>query len=716
MSTARFHALQEAASRVPTVNEEGYEEMAKRFGVYVFKRSIMERNLPPKVYSNLLDAMASKAKIKAEYADIIAEALKDWAVGLGATHYSHIFHPLTGTTAEKHDAFIEWHTPDNVIASFSGRQLIQGEPDASSFPSGGLRTTYEARGYTGWDPTSLPFVWKAGDGITLCIPSVFFSWTGAVLDNKIPLLRSDNKLDKAMQRLLKLMGLEAGRVYSMLGCEQEYFLVDRALYNLRPDLVILGKTVCGAPPPKGQELGDHYFATVKDRVLSYMCDFENAALELGIPVKTRHNEVAPAQHEIAVMYEKASASIDHNIALMELMGRIAKKHNLKCLLHEKPFAGVNGSGKHNNWSIQTDTGLNLLDPTDTPENSLQFLVALTAVINGIYEHADLLRASAGSASNDERLGGDEAPPAIMSVYLGEALEHLLDNIEHCRQHKSASRCSYDLGVLEIPDVSKDNTDRNRTSPFAFTGNKFEFRAVGSSSSCAFPITVINCIVADSLNKIIDEIEDRMSNNDLTEAVMPVLQKYLKRSRSIRFSGDNYSEQWLQEARKRGLSNFTNSVEAFEVLKNPATVKIFEGILTREELNARYEIFTDAYAKTINIEAKLIEDIARNQLIPAALGYQNKCAKSIKNVGKVIPGEPLEQQKRWLASLVQHISESQLACDKLSEQRTQAHNVFDYCQKVKPLIVELRECLDILEAEVDDALWPLPKYRELLFNV
>jgi glutamine synthetase len=702
---------------------------SKSFGSYVFNRTVMQKMLPKEIFKNIVNAVEGHEKIKPEFADPIAVAIKEWAVTNGATHYSHWFQPLTGTSAEKHDAFIDWASPDEVIETFSGKQLLQGEPDASSFPSGGLRSTYEARGYTGWDPTSPPFLWKGGDGITLCIPTVFFSWTGDVLDSKIPLLRSDKKINDATLRLLKLTGIKANFVNSTLGCEQEYFVIDRGLRNLRPDLVMHGRTVFGNAPPKGQELQDHYFGSVKDRILHFMRDFEVAALELGIPVKTRHNEVAPAQHEVAPVFEKASLAVDHNILLMELMRRIAVKHNLACLLHEKPFQGLNGSGKHCNWSLATDTGINLLDPSDAPGNNLHFLVLLTAILNSIHTHASLLRASIGSAANDFRLGGHEAPPAIISVYLGMELESVLESIENTGSHtRSSTKGKYDFGLPVIPDLTKDNTDRNRTSPFAFTGNKFEFRAVGSSASPALPITTLNTIVAESLNKIVDEIEQNLGTHSsskahLIQATIPVIQKYLKACRAIRFSGDNYSADWTKIAQRLKLPNITRSPEAFEAFKFPSTIKAFEGILTKNELFSRFEIFNEIYAHNMNIEVNLMIDLFRTQILPAAFKYQEHIARSINAYNTLFGNvKGIKNQTEWLKEfaaniekaiqLSQNLETSRKKVEKLSpsaKSKVFSEKILDQCE-------ELRDIVDKIEAKMDDAFWPLPKYRELLFLV
>jgi glutamine synthetase len=701
-----------------------------KFGSSVFSTSVIEKMLPKEAYLNIINARKGREKIRPEYADTIAVAMREWALSLGATHYSHWFQPLTSSTAEKHESFVDWKTPDVNMEKFSGKELLQGEPDASSFPSGGLRTTYEARGYTGWDPTSPPFIWEAGDGITLCIPSIFFSWTGDVLDNKIPLLRSDTKINEASLRLLKLTGTEATQVYSNLGWEQEYFIVDKKLYEKRPDLMIAGKTVIGAPSPKGQELQDHYFGAVKDRVLSFMKDFEEEALKLAIPVKTRHNEVAPAQYEIAPIFEKASISVDHNILMMELMRRIALKHGLVCLLHEKPYANLNGSGKHNNWSLATNKGLNLLDPTDYPEKSIQFLILLTAVLSAVHRHEGLLRASIASAGNDSRLGGHEAPPAIISIYLGETLENLLNDIENeTYSFKSHDKVTYELGIPVIPDLTKDTTDRNRTSPLAFTGNKFEFRAVGSAASCALPITILNAIVAESINTLCEAIEKNLdtttapTSEQLALAALPVVRDTLIASKNIRFNGDNYSSSWLKEARKRGLSNVSKAYHAFTALRDTKTIQAFKDILTRPELESRYDIFVEQYSHHINIEAKLMIELFHTFVLPAAFKHQKIVAKSIhatENAG--ISKGALSKQKEYLSIISEGIETAITLVQSLEKKRIHA-DAFEgdrrgkaFCDEISTYLPEVRTSIDFLETLIDDELWTLPKYRELLFLV
>lgn len=727
----RYNALEMYSKRLkPEIFEESLGNSSDSFGIHVFNRSVMKRMLPREVYHNVLNAIDGHEKIKPTFADSIAIAMKEWAISHGATHYSHWFQPLTGGTAEKHDAFIDWAASDQVIEKFSGKQLVQGEPDASSFPSGGLRSTYEARGYTGWDPTSPAFVWKGGDGMTLCIPSVFFSWTGDVLDTKIPLLRSDALMSEAAMRLLKLTGIEANFVHSTLGCEQEYFVVDRAWRNLRPDLIMAGRTVFGASSPKGQELQDHYFGAVKDRILYFMRDFEIAALKLGIPVKTRHNEVAPAQHEVAPVFERTSIAVDHNILLMELMRQTAVKHDLSCLLHEKPFQGINGSGKHCNWSLSTDTGINLLDPTDTPENNLHFLVLLTAILRAVHRHSALLLASIGSAANDFRLGGHEAPPAIISVYLGKVLELILENIESKGSHTSSSgKKGYNLGIKISSELIRDDTDRNRTSPFAFTGNKFEFRAVGSSANPSFPVAVLNTIVAESLNLILDEIEGALkggsrSGAKVAEAAIPVIRKHLKTARSILFNGDNYSEAWVKEAKKRGLPIIKKSINAFEALEADTTVKAFQGILTEEELKSRSAILSETYSHTVNIEIKLMVDIFQTQVLPAAIQQQQDLASSLIAYKAAIgSSQGLSEQKAVLEELSSNIETALIICKELELLRTKAEEQLDlkergrlFCNQVLPKGEELRGVVDKIESQVKDSIWPLPKYRELLFLV
>lgn len=731
MKNPRYDALKMIRTRGKALvgNEDNCS--SRLFAAHVFNKQTMQKMLSKDVCKNLLNAMEGREKIRPEFGDAIAVAMKEWATSHGATHYCHWFQPLTGAAAEKHDSFIEWTTEDMVIEKFSGKQLLQGEPDASSFPSGGLRSTFEARGYTGWDPSSLPFVWKAGNGVTLCIPSIFFSWTGDVLDTKIPLMRSDKEISNAVLRLLKLTGVPAQAVFSTLGCEQEYFVVDRALSILRSDLTLAGRTVFGAAPPKGQELQDHYFGAVKERVLSYMQDFEIEALKLGIPVKSRHNEVAPAQHEMAPVFEKASKAIDHNLLLMELMRQIAVKHELSCLFHEKPFRGLNGSGKHCNWSLATDKGLNLLDPSETPENNIHFLVLLIAILKAVHRHASLLRASVAYAANDHRLGGHEAPPPIISVYLGKELEALLHHIETAtKRARKGGKGSFDLGLQEIPEMAKDNTDRNRTSPFAFTGNKFEFRAVGSSANPSFPVTVLNAIVAESLTEMLDEIDEEIgkkslhTKEELLEAMMPVLRKAVHESKNICFEGDNYSDEWHAEAVKRNLPVLKKAVHAFEALRSESTKNAFKNILSPQELQSRYEIAHETYVHTLKIEANLKLEMFRTQIFPAAIEQQKLLAESLS--AYLLVGDkkhrPIEQEKylyEICASIEQALEKARLLETDLhkGELITDLHqkSLF-FCAHVQLSGENLRTSVDRLESFINDALWPLPKYRELLFMV
>lgn len=708
-------------------------KFSETFGMDVFNRKVMHKMLSKEVYKHVVKSMDGRTKIKSEYLDAIANAMKEWAVSLGATHYNHWFQPLTGASAEKCDAFFDWNSPDQVIEKFNGKLLSQGEPDASSFPSGGLRSTYEARGYTGWDPTSPAFIWRGGNGVTLCIPSVFFSWTGAPLDCKIPLLRSDQKLNDAVMRMLKLSGLSANYINSTLGCEQEYFVVDRALRDLRPDLLMIGRTVFGAPAPKRQELQDHYFASVQERTLCFMQDFEAAAIRLAIPVKTRHNEVAPAQHEVAPIFEKSSVAVDHNILLMEIMRETATRHGLACLLHEKPFDGINGSGKHCNWSIMTDTGINLLNPTDSPGNCLHFVILMTAILAAVHEHSLLLRASIGSAANDCRLGGHEAPPAIISVYLGEELEKVLQNIEECGTHLDSSvKGFFDLGLSMMPELTKDNTDRNRTSPLAFTGNKFEFRAVGASSSPSFPMTVLNAIIAESLNGILDQVDvclrgnKQPTINEVIDVLMPIISKSLKISRDIRFSGDNYSEEWKNEAKKRQLPNVKKAAKAFNVIKDKRTVEAFTDILTKDELASRCDIFTEHYVHTIHIEAKLMIEMFLTQILPAAIKYQKTMASSILDCMKVLGDKKegmLNEQVSCLKTLgegienaIKHCHLLEAACKQADRRTCLSEKGESFSEEVSEAMNAFRHFVDNLETIVDDEVWPLPKYRELLFKV
>lgn len=691
------------------------------FGSLVFSKKIAEQMLPGDVFENLAEAMDGLGQIKPEYADAIAVAVKDWAIAKGATHYTHWFHPLTGVSAEKHDAFLEPGATGTTIERFTGKELLVGEPDASSFPSGGLRSTYEARGYTGWDPSSPMFIWKRNDGNTLCIPTIYYSWTGDVLDAKIPLLRSDKKINDACLRLLKLTGVHAKQVFSTLGCEQEYFLLNQSLFSLRPDLIQTGRTLFGASSPKGQELQDHYLGSMKDRVLDYMRDFEEAAFEVGIPVKTRHNEVAPTQFEVAPVFERSSIAVDHNILLMDIMTKTALEHNLVCLFHEKPFAPINGSGKHCNWALSTDNGRNLLNPKDVSEGDLHFLILLAAILQAIHRHSGLLRASIASCSNDHRLGGHEAPPAIISVYLGEELEAFLEAIENSKTPELLKKKgTQDMGLRVIPPLPKDSTDRNRTSPFAFTGNKFEFRAVGSSANPATAITVLNCITAEALNDILDKIEALMKKGEkLLPASLEVVRKSIIASKAIRFNGDNYSKAWEKEAAKRKLPIMPKSVDSFGQWKTPSTFKVYEGVLTPEELESRYEITLEAYSERVLIELRCALDILQTQIIPVAIKEQTSRAESLqllKQVGAKVPKGQLGDLEE-ISRLVDDAIKSQKELVKFLENMKKLpleKKVSTLSSDGTELLEQARHTADALERLVNDNLWALPKYRELLF--
>jgi len=680
-----------------TLFETTSAKNSELFASKVCTTAVLQNMLSDTTFQEYHQAYQGIATISKGAAQEIAEAMKEWALSNGATHYCHWFQPWTGYSAEKHDSFLSWADDGMLIETFSGSSLIMGEPDASSLPSGGLRNTYEARGYTSWDPSSPAFIWNVGNASVLCIPSIFFSYNGEALDTKIPLLRSDAKLARVVRRLLQLLGEEATDIYSTLGCEQEYFLIDEQMCKLRRDLAVSGTTVHGAPPSKGQELEDHYFGTLKSRVLEFMDDFERQALALGIPVKTRHNEVAPAQHEVAPLFEKVTLGVDHNILLMQLMKKVAEEHGLRCLLHEKPFERINGSGKHLNWSLSTTNGQNLLDPGTTPRENTRFLLLIAAVLEGINAHPLLLRASIGSFSNDKRLGGNEAPPGILSVYLGETLDALLTQIEKESDDTSKKELKLDLGLQMLPELFKHDTDRNRTSPFAFTGNKFEFRACGSAHSPSFPMTVLNAIVAEALEKFCDQLESGKS-------VREILKDSVTKTKRIRFLGDNYSEEWREEAKSRKLPETHSSYDAFNALLFEETRDVFSHILTKIELDSVYEVLCSGYTKHKAIERKLLIEICETQLIPAAFSYQKECATSIQSVEAIAP-DAMPIQKRQLrryASLLSQILES-LNALKLDPENDETANV-------------LRDQIDTLEQSTGDSLWPVPKYWELLFSI
>jgi glutamine synthetase len=683
----------------------------------------MKEKLPKDVFKKIIAAINEDTPLDEETANVVAHAMKEWALEKGATHFAHWFQPMTGITAEKHDAFVDPIAPGEVIERFSGKQLVQGEPDASSFPSGGIRATFEARGYTAWDISSPAFIKRNGISTTLCIPTVFISYTGQALDKKTPLLRSIRALNKSATAMLKLLGAKnVKKVYSNLGPEQEYFLIDMDYYYKRQDLVLSGRTLVGAPPAKGQELEDQYFGSIKERVSSFMHDAEEELFKLGIPAKTRHNEVAPSQYEIAPVYEEANLAIDHNQLVMETLRYVAKKHRLAALLHEKPFAKINGSGKHVNWSLSDNNGNNLLNPGTTPQDNIQFLVFLIATVRAVYKHADILRASVASYGNDHRLGANEAPPAIISVFLGEQLTQILECIEKGTVTKATNAEIIDLGISSLYQVSKDNTDRNRTSPFAFTGNKFEFRAVGSSQSISTQIIVLNTIVAESIDELAEKIKAK--NGNVNKAVFEVLKEEIKEIKPVLFNGDNYSKAWEEEAAKRGLPNEKTTPTALKALVTEKALSLFEKyeVLSRVELKSRQLIHLERYMKDMEIEIKCLHNICMNQIIPAAVSYQKKLAEAINATREALGSAAVVSSQVELLKKVMDLINNVYATDKEIRVRVEAacavHDEQKKAEmlsaKVKPKMDEMREYVDALEGLVDDEIWPLPKFWEILF--
>ena len=693
------------------------------FGRNVFTLEKMHKRLPKDVYRELVKVMDQGGELSMAAANVIAKAMKDWAVENGATHYTHWFQPLTGITAEKHDAFITHPDEDGrMLTEFSGKELIKGEPDASSFPSGGLRATFEARGYTAWDLTSPAFLKESSCGVILCIPTAFCSYTGEALDKKTPLLRSMEALSEQAVRIVRLFGnTEATKVIPSVGPEQEYFLVDKDLYMERPDLMFAGRTLFGAPAPKGQEMEDHYFGVIKERVGAFMKDLNVELWKLGVTAKTQHNEVAPAQHELAPIYETANIASDHNQLVMETMKRVAYKHDLRCLLHEKPYAGVNGSGKHDNWSINTDNGVNLLEPGDTPNENIQFLLVLSCIIKAVDVHADILRQSASDVGNDHRLGANEAPPAIMSVFLGEQLEDVVKQLVETGAAKNVKKGGMLMtGVKTLPDFEKDATDRNRTSPFAFTGNKFEFRMVGSADSIASPNTTLNAIVAEAFCEAADQLEKA---KDFNKAVHDMIKKNFTEHQRVIFNGNGYSDEWVAEAEKRGLPNIKSSIEAAASLTTKKAVKLFEkfGIFTKKELESREEIIYETYAKSINIEALTMIDMAGKQIIPAVIAYSRELADTINSVKAA--GGDTSVESAQLKEIGTLLSKMQKALNRLKTEEKKAAAVADpekqafyYKDRIISLMQELREPADELEMLVDKDLWPIPTYGDLMFEV
>lgn len=693
------------------------------FASKVFTRATMRERLPKNVYKEVIRVMDNGGELSPSAADVVAKAMKDWAVENGATHYTHWFQPLTGITAEKHDSFVS-HPDESgkMIMEFSGKELIKGEPDASSFPSGGLRATFEARGYTAWDITSPAFLKEDATGAILCIPTAFCSYKGEALDKKTPLLRSMEAISEQALRIVKLFGnTEAKKVVAGVGAEQEYFLIDREKYLQRPDLIFSGRTLFGAPAPKGQELEDHYFGTIRERVGAYMKDLNVELWKLGVTAKTQHNEVAPAQHELAPIYETANIAVDHNQLVMETMKKVAGRHGLTCLLHEKPFAGVNGSGKHNNWSLGTDNGVNLLDPGDTPNENIQFLLVLACIIKAVDVHADLLRQSASDVGNDHRLGANEAPPAIISVFLGEQLEDVVSQLVETGEAAHVLQGGkLETGVSTLPDFTKDATDRNRTSPFAFTGNKFEFRMVGSSDSIASPNTILNAIVAEAFCEAADILEKA---DDFDLAVHDLIKEYLTVHQRIIFNGDGYSDAWVAEAKRRGLPNIKSMIEAVDTLTTEKSVSLFEkfGIFTKAELESRREVLYETYAKTINIEALAMIDMASKQFIPAVVNYTRLLADTVIAVKEA--GADASAQTDILKEVSQKLVEMKEALKELERVETEAgtmenakEQAFYYKDVVKEAMEELRIPADEAEMLVDKKVWPIPTYGDLIFEV
>jgi glutamine synthetase len=727
MAILRFHAIKESLANKPILIEEK-ERRSDIFGKNVFNEHTMRQYLTKEAFMGVMNAIKHGKKIDRNIADQVASAMRDWAVSNNVTHYTHWFQPLTGVTAEKHDAFFETIGEGESVEKFEGSQLVQQEPDASSFPSGGIRNTFEARGYTAWDPTSPAFIY----GKTLCIPTIFVAYTGEALDYKTPLLRALQAVDSAATEVCKYFDKNVRKVSSSLGWEQEYFLIDKSLAASRPDISLTGRTLLGHSPAKGQQLDDHYFGSIPNRALNFMRDLEVECMLLGIPAKTRHNEVAPNQFELAPIYEEANLAVDHNSLLMDIMGRVASRHNFKVLLHEKPFKGVNGSGKHNNWSLSTDTGVNLLGPGKTPMSNLQFLTFFVNTIKAVHENEELLRATTASAGNEHRLGANEAPPAIISVFIGEQLTKVLEELEGVTKGKLSPEEKTDLKlnvIGKIPDVLLDNTDRNRTSAFAFTGNKFEFRAVGSQANCANPMTVLNTIVAKQLKDFKVEVDALIDGKGLKkdEAIFNILREYIKGMKNILFEGNGYSEAWEKEAKKRGLSNNKTTPEALKAKISKKTIDLFEEmeVMSKVEMEARYEIELEDYTNHIQIESRVLGDIARNHIVPTAVRYQNILIDNVRGLKDIFEDNYKKLAKEQLVLIEEistHIESINANVTKMTNERKKANGLQDiekkahaYCFNVKPFFDEIRYHCDKLELLVDDEIWPLPKYRELMFT-
>ncbi|MFM8361099.1 MAG: glutamine synthetase III [Haliscomenobacter sp.] len=728
MSLSRFSALETVFTRPShelAFADVPAEKISSFFGCNVFNDESMEEYLSKEAYKSLKKTIHSGAKLSREQADLVANGMKKWAMDMGATHYTHWFQPLTGLTAEKHDSFFTLTPDGQVLEEFTGDALVQQEPDGSSFPGGGLRSTFEARGYTAWDPTSPAFIMEIGQGKTLCIPTIFVTYSGDALDYKLPLLKSQSYLEKAAVPVCQMFDPEVSRVHATLGWEQEYFLVDEALYSARPDLVLSGRTLLGKHSPKGQQLEDHYFGAIPERVLSFMRDLETEAHKLGIPVRTRHNEVGPGQYELAPMFEEVNVAVDHNQLLMDVMDRVARRHKLRVILHEKPFAGVNGSGKHNNWSMGTNTGKNLLSPGKNPGKNLQFLTFFVCTVQAVSRYADLLRASVASASNDHRLGANEAPPAIVSVFLGDSMTKLLNNIEAgIEGNESGVKEVHNL-LSKIPDLEKDNTDRNRTSPFAFTGNKFEIRMVGSSMNCAAPMTIMNTIMGRQLKDFKAEVDTLIAGGVEKEAaILSVIKKYIVASKSVRFEGDNYSDEWKAEAARRGLSNTPNTPDALKAYASAAAEELFysSGVFTERELHAHYDVMCDSYVLKLQIESRTLGEMAINHVLPAAVAYQTDLANNVASLRELgLPESAYKAQLEIVTKISENINGMKEAVDGMTTARKVANELehaeekaHAYCSGVKPYMETIRTFADRLEYLVDDREWPLVKYREMMF--
>ncbi len=730
MSTIRFKATEEIMNRRPVHVELPSVKTSRYFGENVFDSQKMQEYLSKEAYENVLEAIDRGVKIDRKYANQVASGMKAWALERGATHYTHWFHPLTGTTAEKHDAFFEPAENGGIIENFQGDMLVQQESDASSFPSGGLRNTFEARGYTAWDPSSPAFVY----GRTLCIPTIFVSYNGEALDYKTPLIKSLNYIDQKASEVCQYFDKNVSKVNITLGWEQEYFLVDESYYNARPDLYLTGRTLIGNASAKDQQLSDHYFGSLTERVQNFMRELEVEAYRLGIPMKTRHNEVAPNQFECAPRFEEANLSVDHNQMLMTIIQKIAKKHHFRALLHEKPFKGINGSGKHNNWSLLTDTGVNLLAPGKTPKSNLQFLTFLVTIIRAVYEHADLLRASIAFTGNEHRLGANEAPPSIISVFIGTKLTKMLDELEQrvddTTKMTPEEKSELKLDIGKIPEILLDNTDRNRTSPFAFTGNRFEFRAVGSSANIASPMIILNTAVADQLAKFKKETDQLIKANNIKkdEAILRVIKQYIIESKNIRFEGDGYSQSWIEEAARRGLTNISSIPGSLEALLCPKTLDLLRSnnILSERELKARQEISLETFTKKKQIEARVLGDLAMNHIIPTALKYQNTLLQNIQGLKAVYPPEQFKamahHQLDTIEKIARHVNTIRENVVEMINQRKKANQLenmkdmaYGYEQQVTSYFPTIRYHIDKLEMIVDDEIWPFPKYREILFT-